>query len=255
MSAVAIVGAGPYALSLAAHLAARNIPHRIFGRPMSFWSQIADAGGKRYLKSYCFGTNISAPKPGSTFADYSRPRGLETFEPCSIRDFASYGLWFQTENVPWLEPLEVEKITKSGDNFALALETGERVSATHLILATGLSHYAYTPSELATLPRPLAMHTAEIASFALFKGQEVAVVGGGQSALEAAALLLEAGARPQFWHAKIVSFGTHEYAGSAASGSACVRQSRASAQAPRRGCSPTCQAPCIGCRRVGVPSS
>ena len=93
--AVAIIGAGPYGLSLAAHLAARNVKHRIFGRPMQFWSEIAEAGGERYLKSYCFGTNISTPTPGFSFADYSEPRGLETFEPCSIGDFAAYGHWFQ----------------------------------------------------------------------------------------------------------------------------------------------------------------
>ena len=81
---VAIIGAGPYGLSLAAHLAARKVEHRIFGHPMLFWSRIAAAGGERYLKSFCFGTNISSPAAGSTFADYSIPRGLETFEPCSI---------------------------------------------------------------------------------------------------------------------------------------------------------------------------
>ena len=62
---------------------------------MLFWSQLAEAGGERYLKSYCFGTNISTPTPGFSFADYSEPRGLETFEPCSIEDFANYGHWFQ----------------------------------------------------------------------------------------------------------------------------------------------------------------
>ena len=56
---------------------------------MWFWSQIADAGGERYLKSYCFGANLSTPTPGFFFADYSEPRDLETFEPCSIGDFAA----------------------------------------------------------------------------------------------------------------------------------------------------------------------
>ena len=54
---------------------------------MQFWSQIANAGDERYLKSFCFGTDIATPERGSSFADYSRPRGLETFEPCSIKDF------------------------------------------------------------------------------------------------------------------------------------------------------------------------
>jgi len=194
---IAIIGAGPYGLSLAAYLAARNVEHRIFGRPMQFWSQIAEAGRERYLKSYCFGTNIPAPTHGSTLADYSRPRGLETFEPCSIGDFASYGLWFQKKNVAWVEPVEVEHVSKVAHGFAVTLANGERFVAAQVVLATGLSCFAQVPPALASLPPGLATHTSKIAAFASFRGSSVAVIGAGQSALEAAALLHEAGARPQ----------------------------------------------------------
>src|ERR1700742_3833268 len=36
---VAIIGAGPYGLSLAAHLAAAGVNFRIFGRPMGLWRE------------------------------------------------------------------------------------------------------------------------------------------------------------------------------------------------------------------------
>jgi cation diffusion facilitator CzcD-associated flavoprotein CzcO len=195
--AVAIIGAGPYGLSLSTHLTARNVKHRIFGSPMRFWSDIAAAGGERYLKSYCFGTNISTPTRGYSFADYSHPRGLETFEPCSIRDFAAYGLWFQQENVPWVEPIDVALLDRQAEGFAITLANAERFVADHVVIATGLSGFAHVPPEIAMLPPGLATHTSGIASFAAFKGREVAVIGAGQSALEAAALLLEAGALPQ----------------------------------------------------------
>ena len=194
---VAIVGAGPYALSLAAHLAARNVEHRIFGRPMLFWSQIAEAGADRYLKSYCFGTNISTPARGFSFADYSAPRGLETFEPCSIWDFAAYGLWFQQKNIPWVEPVDIENVSKDRNGFKVTLANGESFVAAHVVLATGLSYFAHVPPILASLPSALAAHTSVVPEFRSFRGKSVAVVGGGQSALEAAALLHEAGARPQ----------------------------------------------------------
>ena len=164
---------------------------------MHFWSQTAAAGGERFLKSYCFGTNISAPIPGFTFADYSRPRGLETFEPCSIADFAAYGLWFQKKNVAWVEPVEVEQISKMADRFAVTLTNGERISAAQVVLATGLTCCAYMPPVLASLPPGLATHTSAITAFSSFSGKRVAVIGAGQSALEAAALLHEAGAQPQ----------------------------------------------------------
>ena len=194
---IAIIGAGPYGLSLAAHLAARDIEHRIFGSPMRFWSQIADAGGERYLKSYCFGTNISTPRSGYSFADYSKPRGLETFEPCSIGDFAAYGKWFQQNNVPWIEDHDVTRMSKKNEKFAITLTSGEDVPASDVVIATGLSYFAHVPPVLSVLPAPLVTHTSKIIRFDGFKGRRVAVIGAGQSALEAAALLSEFGASPQ----------------------------------------------------------
>jgi FAD-dependent urate hydroxylase len=194
---VAIIGAGPYGLSLAAHLAARKIDHRIFGRPMKFWSGIAEAGGERYLKSYCFGTNISAPAPGYTFADYNRPRGLETFEPCSMANFTAYGRWFQQSLVPWVEDIDVKFLDRQAARFVLTLADGSRCDADRVVIATGLSGFARVPPALRSLPEALLAHTSEISSFSAFRGRDVAVVGAGQSALEAAALLAEAGARPQ----------------------------------------------------------
>lgn len=196
-TSIAIIGAGPYGLSLAAHLAARNVEHRIFGRPMLFWSQIAEAGGERYLKSYCFGTNISTPTPGFSFANYSEPRGLETFEPCSIGDFANYGRWFQKRNVGWLERIDVAQIALLPDGLAVTLADGERFVATTVVIATGLSCFAALPRVLTSLPPSLVTHTSRIARFAAFEGRDIAVIGAGQSALEAAALLHEVGARPQ----------------------------------------------------------
>ena len=194
---VAIVGAGPYGLSLAAHLSARGVRHRIFGRPMAFWAQIANAGGDRNLKSFCFGTSISTPARGFTFADYNAPRGLETFEPCSMANFVDYGRWFQQTHVPWVELVDVASVERSADGFTVTLQNGETLSAGSVVVATGLANYAEIPSVLAALPSNLVTHTSKIDDFQSFKGRSVAVVGGGQSALEAAALLHEVGARAQ----------------------------------------------------------
>ena len=195
-TAVAIIGAGPYGLSLASHLAARSVEHRIFGRAMQFWSKVAAAGSRRYLKSYCFGTNISTPAAGYDFADYNGPRGLETFEPCSIGNFAQYGQWFQEQKVPWLEPIDVVHVQRHADGFVIALESGESLLASQVIIATGLSRFAYIPRALKSLSSDRITHTANVASFSAWKGRRVAVIGAGQSALEAAALLHEAEALP-----------------------------------------------------------
>ncbi len=172
-----------------AHLAARNIEHRIFGYPMQFWSQIADAGGERYLKSYCFGANISAPTRGYSF--------LKTFEPCSIGDFAGYGRWLQKINVPWVEANNVSKLARQDGRFAVTLADGQQFLASDAVIATGLSYFAHVPSILAGLPAGLLTHNSRIVRSADFRSRQVAVIGAGQSALEAAALLHEFGASSQ----------------------------------------------------------
>jgi cation diffusion facilitator CzcD-associated flavoprotein CzcO len=197
VSVVGIIGAGPYGLSLAAHLAGRDVAHRVFGRPMQFWSRIAKAGGERYLKSFCFGTNISTPRPGSSFADYNEPRGLEAFEPCSIANFAEYGQWFQQRNVHWAEPVEAMRVERQGRGFVVTLADGERFIADHVVIATGLAGFQRIPSALTGLSAGLVTHSSDVSDFRAFEGRDVAVIGAGQSALEAAALLREARARPQ----------------------------------------------------------
>jgi hypothetical protein len=193
---VAIVGAGPYGLSLAANLSAAKIGFRIFGTPMAFWSAIATAGQQRYLKSFCFGTNIDVPEPGYGFSEWSEARGLESFEPCSIQQFVDYGLWVQKRCVTSLEQQNVVAIRREGSAFHLTLRDGETFLARRVVLATGLSGFDHLPPPFAALPSDLCTHTVHVNGFTRFAGQSVAVIGSGQSALEAAALLGEAGANP-----------------------------------------------------------
>ncbi len=197
LSPVAIVGAGPYGLSLASHLAHRGVSHRVFGRPMAFWAHVAAAGGERYLKSFCFGTSLSTPVPGYTFGDYNRPRGLETFEPCSMANFADYGRWFQENQVPGVEPEDVVGVETEGDGYRVSLQGGTSFKASRVVVATGLARFATIPQPLAQLPPTLLTHSSRVDDFRVFKGRSVAVIGAGQSALEAVALLLEVGATPQ----------------------------------------------------------
>lgn len=191
---VAIIGAGPYGLSLAAHLEAREVEFRIFGSPMQTWKRMHPGMG---LKSPDFGTNIYTPRPGYTFIEYCAANGLSTAEPLEIARFAQYGLWAQQQLVPQVEDVPVAHVGQSPDGFELALGTGERFHARRLVVAVGLTYFARVPDELAAVPRELASHTSHHSDLSRFRGQDVAVLGAGQSALEAAALLHENGARVQ----------------------------------------------------------
>jgi thioredoxin reductase len=193
---VAIVGAGPYGLSLAAHLSARGVPHRIFGTPMAFWSKVANAAPARYLKSFGAYTDISAPASNAGFASWCAARGFESFEPCPMENFAAYGKWFQQNHVPHVEPQRVETIRQTFNGFEMTLDDGQSVLCDSTIIATGLEYFEHIPEPLAALPPDLVRHSHNIEDFSLYAGLDVTIIGSGQSALEAAALVREAGGTP-----------------------------------------------------------
>jgi cation diffusion facilitator CzcD-associated flavoprotein CzcO len=189
---VAIVGSGPYALSLAAHLRARGVRYRAFGPPMRFWHSMPPGLN---LKSLAFATSIAVPERGHSFPEWCRARGLEDHEPCSMESYAEYGMWMRDRFVPDLEPVEVANVAVARrGGFEVTLATGERLRARNVVSATGLSGLAHTPEVLQGL-RDLASHTFDLHDFTRFAGKEVAVMGAGASAIEAAALVHEAGGR------------------------------------------------------------
>jgi hypothetical protein len=190
---VAIIGSGPYALSLAAHLRSRGTPHRIFGPAMHFWRSMPKGLN---LKSLGFSTNICVPQPGQSFPEWCRRHGLEDLEPCSMESYAAYGLEIQQRFVPDLEPEQVVMVRSAGTHrFEVTLSNGDIVHACNIVSATGLSGLAYTPDVLDGLGDHLT-HTLALHSYSHFAGKSVAVIGAGASAIEAAALVHEAGGQP-----------------------------------------------------------
>jgi thioredoxin reductase len=195
-SDVIIVGSGPYALSLAAHLRARRVDFRIFGPPMKFW---CDMPVTINLKSFAHATSVYVPRSlarGTSFPEWCRARGLEDFEPCSMESFARYGLWITDRYVPGIEPVMVSRVSGSNGAFLVDLANGERLRARRVVCATGLAHLAHIPEVLRGLPAGLVSHTSEHSDYAHFQGRRVAVIGAGASAVEAGALVHEAGGKP-----------------------------------------------------------
>lgn len=192
---VAIVGAGPYGLSIAAHLGARRIPYRIFGRAMSVWAERMPEG--MHLKSDGFASSLYDPKGEYTLKAYCRSEGLPYADvnlPVPLDTFVNYGNAFQRRYVPSLEETEVVALRRSGQGFELELATGEKLMARHVVVAVGISYFAYTPPEFAKLNSPFVSHSSDHHKLGGFRGRRVAVLGGGSSATDIAALLHEAGA-------------------------------------------------------------
>jgi thioredoxin reductase len=114
-----------------------------------------------------------------------------------VTTFLDYGRWFAGHLVPYTEDAEVLRIGRDRGRYAVTLSTGEVAQARAVVVAIGVRPFAYTPATLATLPADLGTHSVAHRDLDRFAGQEVAVVGAGQSALETAVLLADAGAHPQ----------------------------------------------------------
>ncbi|MEK2489823.1 NAD(P)-binding domain-containing protein [Kitasatospora purpeofusca] len=195
---VAVVGAGPYGLAVAAHLTGRGLPPRVLGVPMESWRTRMPAG--MFLKSLPRASSISDPAGRYRLADFRAASGLPPVGDryaVPLDEFVRYGEWFQRARVPQVERAPVVGIERARDGYRLMLDTGEVFAARAVVLAGGFPPYARIPEVLRPLVEAgLASHTADHADLAKFGGRRVAVIGAGQSALESATLLHEAGAEP-----------------------------------------------------------
>lgn len=188
---VAIIGAGPYGLSLAAHLKARRVKFRIFGDPMRFWRDMPVGVN---LKSLAFATNIYVPERGHTYPEWCLRNGLEDYEPCTMQSFAAYGWEIQKRFVPELEEVFVTNVkTAPSGGFEVTLASGEQFHARRVVSCTGLTGFTHVPEVLRGLGPDRMRHTFHISNYGEFRDKHVGIIGAGASAVEAGALVLEGG--------------------------------------------------------------
>jgi thioredoxin reductase len=188
---VAIVGAGPYGLALAAYLRAGGLHAAVFGRPMNFWEHQMPRG--MLVRSSWEASSISDPDARLSLDAYERENGPFS-RPLPGDEFARYGRWFQERAVPDVDRRLVSAVERNREGFTLTSEDGETRHARRVVIATGLRTFAHRPAQFEQLEDGLAVHTMNTTEPGRFAGRAVAVIGSGQSAVETAALVSEAGA-------------------------------------------------------------
>lgn len=193
-----IVGAGPYGLSLGAHLRQKGVQFRIFGRLMDSWASKMPKGMR--LKSEGFASNLYGADRQFTLKDFCAQNKIEYQDvgvPVRLDTFCAYGAAFKDRMVPELENKMITQISSSRGGFMLKLDDGETLLARKVVLAVGITHYAFVPPCLANLPAEYGSHSSAHHDLEPFRGRSVAVIGGGSSATDLAGLLFDAGAHVQ----------------------------------------------------------
>jgi hypothetical protein len=189
---VAIIGAGPYGIACAAYLRAAGIDPIVFGKPMGFWRERMPAG--MLLRSPRRSSHLADPDGSLSLDEFEAATRRSVPEPIPIEAFIDYALWYQGQVTPDVDQRQVLEVLPDSDGFRLQLAEGEEVAVRRVVVAAGLGPFAQRPDPLGRFPSELVSHSADHGSFEPFRGLSVLVVGCGQSGLESAALLHEAGA-------------------------------------------------------------
>jgi FAD-dependent urate hydroxylase len=192
---VAVIGAGPYGLAVAAHLRAADVPTHVFGDTLSFWRDHMPDGMR--LRSAPQSSHIADPSAELTLAAWAAATGHELKAPLPLFDFIDYGHWFQRVAVPDVDPRRVRRVAVAEGGFRIELDDGMSGVVERVVVAAGIQPFASMRQDLVRLGRELVTHSSAHTHFRDFRDRRVAIIGCGQSALESAALLHEAGASVQ----------------------------------------------------------
>src|ERR1700675_3673050 len=157
---VAIIGAGPYGLSAAAHLrTVKGLDVHTFGEPMCFWERNMPKG--MLLRSGWAASQIADPNQSLTMEDSQAARPTPFSSPVPLGCFLRYGTSYQRRAVPDLDKRKVARVEPDAKGFRLILAEGETIHSRRLVVAAGIGSFAWRPPEFAGLPSSLASHTSD----------------------------------------------------------------------------------------------
>ena len=191
---VAIIGAGPYALSLATHLRRKAVEFRIFGKTMEPWVNNMPPG--MLLKSHPWASCLSDPDSYLTMKRFCSESDIDYHDsqmPLPVETFVAYGKAFQERLVPEVEFRWLAELTKFKNGFRATFQDGKTIDARRVVISVGVHPFKYMPDALKRLSGEVSSHSGDYGPLDRFAGKHVTVLGAGASATDLAALLHERG--------------------------------------------------------------
>src|SRR5260370_17477960 len=157
----AVIGAGPYGLSVAAYLHARGAPTQVFGEPMESWLNMP---ARMALKSVWSASSLADPEGAFSLDRYCRAMGADATEPIPLAFFIAYAQWFREHAVPDVDRVYVRWVQLEGDGFRISLSDGRTLAVGRVVVAVGVPPVAYraplAPGPPPPRPPPPAAHHA-----------------------------------------------------------------------------------------------
>ena len=188
---VVIVGAGPAGIGIAAMLKDLGLKRMIVlerekvGATFDKWPKEMQLLTPSFTTNFYGHLDLNAVISGTSPAYMLRkehPTGKEYAR--YLRDVSDYF------DLPVIEHINVEKVLRSGGSFKVHTAEGKLIESRFLIWAAGEFQYPNTNSVLGA---ELCLHNSRVKSWKHIKGDEICVIGGYESGIDAATHLSRLG--------------------------------------------------------------
>ncbi len=190
---VLIIGAGPYGVALGLELHRLDVPAVVVGQPFELWRH--HTSDRSRLRSDLHSSTVFSVDGRFDLRRYlEQTHGREradqlAAERLPIPVFRDYLAWVEQRLPFFIRREAIVDVRREGPLYLATSDAGARLTASSVVVATGLGGFAHLPTALRMLPGARVLHGFDLQGMKALAGQRVMVVGSGQTAGEAISLL------------------------------------------------------------------
>jgi NADPH-dependent 2,4-dienoyl-CoA reductase/sulfur reductase-like enzyme len=189
---VAVVGAGPYGLAIAAACTAAGRSTVVFGPMLETWRQMPS---EMELRAAWREMSLTGPGAPGSLEEWEAASGVAPHEPMTVTEFIAYATWFADRQVAERVDALVTSVERNEDGRLSVRAGGGAWHVSEVVVAPGIGPFPHAPEVFEAVIGDDRIGFAAGFERGEHEGLRVAVVGAGQSAVEAAAAAVRSGAQ------------------------------------------------------------